>query len=193
MPGNHVYLTIDIQLQEAVERALANGIISLQERDQENAKAIQEGRTDEVREDVKEGAVVVVDVDTGEPLAIASYPTFDASQILDADYFAEITDVATTPTSRAHSITTPCRARYAPGSTFKPLTALAALTENIINTETRIDCEGVFSKYAEGLRPPLLGLRPDRRLDHARERQCLRGHTRLVQLFLLHYLRPDGH
>ena len=150
VPGNHVYLTIDIQLQEAVERALANGIISLQqERDQENAKAIQEGRTDEVREDVKEGAVVVVDVDTGEPLAIASYPTFDASQILDADYFAEITDVGDDPNEPRPLYNYALQGTYAPGSTFKPLTALAALTENIINTETRIDCEGVFSKYAD--------------------------------------------
>ena len=150
VPGNHVYLTIDIQLQEAVERALANGIISLQqERDQENAKAIQEGRTDEVREDVKEGAVVVVDVDTGEPLAIASYPTFDASQILDADYFDEITNVGDDPNEPRPLYNYALQGTYAPGSTFKPLTALAALTENIINTETRIDCEGVFSKYAD--------------------------------------------
>lgn len=115
VPGNHVYLTIDIQLQEAVERALANGILSLQQqRDQENAKAIQEGRTDEVREDVKEGAVVVVDVDTGEPLAIASYPTFDASQILDADYFAEITDVGDDPNEPRPLYNYACRAPTPP-------------------------------------------------------------------------------
>lgn len=150
VPGNHVYLTIDIQLQEAVERALENGIIGLQQqRDQDNLKAQQEGRTDDIKEDVKEGAVVVVDVKSGNPLAIASYPTFDASRILDADYYDEITTVSDDPNDPRPLYNYALQGVYAPGSTFKPLVAIAALSENIINTETRIKCEGVFSKYAD--------------------------------------------
>ena len=150
VPGNHVYLTIDIQLQEAVERALENGVFALQQdRDVENAKAIAEGRTDEVREDVREAAAVVVDVDTGEPLAIASYPNFDASRIYDPDYYEEITKDSDDPNVPQPLYNYALLGAYAPGSTLKPLTAMAALSENIINTETRIKCEGVFSKYAD--------------------------------------------
>ena len=73
VPGNHVYLTIDIQLQEAVERILETGIYELQlKRDEDNAKYTMEGKLDEVREDIQGGAIVVVDVKQGEPLAIAS-------------------------------------------------------------------------------------------------------------------------
>ena len=44
VPGNHVYLTIDIQLQEAVERILETGIYELQlKRDEDNAKYTMEG------------------------------------------------------------------------------------------------------------------------------------------------------
>ena len=143
VPGNHVYLTIDIQLQEAVERALENGIIALQlERDQENAEAIANGTPDEVKEDIQGGAAVVVDVNSGNPLAIASYPTFDASQVY--ENYAEYLSAEYDPLYNRATM-----GAYAPGSTFKPLVALAGLNENIINTETRIDCLGVFSKYAD--------------------------------------------
>lgn len=143
VPGNHVYLTIDIQLQEAVERALENGIIALQlERDQENAEAIANGTPDEVKEDIQGGAAVVVDVNSGNPLAIASYPTFDASQVY--ENYAEYLNAEYDPLYNRATM-----GAYAPGSTFKPLVALAALSESIINTETRIDCEGIFSKYAD--------------------------------------------
>lgn len=143
VPGNHVYLTIDIQLQEAVERALENGIIALQQdRDQDNAEAIANGTPDEVKEDIQGGAIVVVDVNTGNPLAIASYPTFDASQVY--ENYAEYLSAEYDPLYNRATM-----GAYAPGSTFKPLVALAGLNESIINTETRIDCLGVFSKYAD--------------------------------------------
>ena len=142
-PGNHVYLTIDIQLQEAVERALENGIASLQqERDQENTTAVQNGMLDDVKEDIQGGAVVVVDVDSGNPLAMASYPTFDVTNV--REMYAEYESSKNAPLFNRTT-----QGTYAPGSTFKPLVALAALSENIINTETRIDCEGVFTKYAD--------------------------------------------
>ena len=150
VPGNHVYLTIDIQLQEAVERALENGILALQlKRDEDNAKAIASGNEDEVREDIQEAAAVVVDVKTGEPLAIASYPSFDASRVYETEYYKELTANADDPNIPQPLYNYALMGAYAPGSTFKPLTALAALTNNVVNTETRIKCEGVFSKYAD--------------------------------------------
>lgn len=143
VPGNHVYLTIDIQLQEAVERILETGIYELQlKRDEDNAKYTMEGKLDEVREDIQGGAIVVVDVKTGEPLAIASYPTFDLSSIIE-DY-SDLLEAENDPLfNRA------LNGAYEPGSTFKPCTAIAGLTENIINTETQIECTGLFTKYAD--------------------------------------------
>ena len=143
VPGNHVYLTIDIQLQEAVERILETGIYELQlKRDEDNAKYTMEGNLDEVKEDIQGGAIVVVDVKTGEPLAIASYPTFDLSSIIE-DY-SDLLEAENDPLfNRA------LNGAYEPGSTFKPCTAIAGLTENIINTETQIECTGLFTKYAD--------------------------------------------
>ena len=143
VPGNHVYLTIDIQLQEAVERILETGIYELQlKRDEDNVKYTMEGNLDEVKEDIQGGAIVVVDVKTGEPLAIASYPTFDLSSIIE-DY-SDLLEAENNPLfNRA------LNGAYEPGSTFKPCTAIAGLTENIINTETQIECTGLFTKYAD--------------------------------------------
>lgn len=163
VPGNHVYLTIDIQLQEAVERILETGIYELQlKRDEDNAKYTMEGKLDEVREDIQGGAIVVVDVKTGEPLAIASYPTFDLSSIIE-DY-SDLLEAENNPLfNRA------LNGAYEPGSTFKPCTAIAGLTENIINTETQIECTGLFTKLRRpGLRPGLLDIHPDRRPAHPR-------------------------
>lgn len=163
VPGNHVYLTIDIQLQEAVERALENGIIALQlERDQENAEAIANGTPDEVREDIQGGAAVVVDVNSGNPLAIASYPTFDASQVY--ENYAEYLNAEYDPLYNRATM-----GAYAPGSTFKPLVALAALSESIINTETRIDCEGIFSKYADQGYAPECWIYTQEQLTHGND------------------------
>lgn len=143
VPGNHVYLTIDIELQEAVERALESGIYAMQlSRDEENVEAVAEGREDEVREDIQGGAVVVVDVDTGEPLAMASYPTFDLSRITDESYYKEVLEADYDPLYNRTTM-----GAYEPGSTFKPCTAIAGLSENLINTETAILCDGVFTKY----------------------------------------------
>ena len=163
VPGNHVYLTIDIQLQEAVERALENGIIALQlERDQENAEAIANGTPDEVKEDIQGGAAVVVDVNSGNPLAIASYPTFDASQVY--ENYAEYLSAEYDPLYNRATM-----GAYAPGSTFKPLVALAALSESIINTETRIDCEGIFSKYADQGYAPECWIYTQEQLTHGND------------------------
>lgn len=148
VPGNHVYLTIDIQLQESVERTLESGIIALQKgREADNLEAIRLGAPEDVKEDVGGGAIVVTDVATGEPLAIASYPTYNLSTLME-DYESLEADERNPLFNRA------LLGAYAPGSTFKPVTALAALSENIINTETEIDCLGVYTEYlSQGYAP----------------------------------------
>lgn len=135
-PGNNVYLTIDLDLQSAAETALVNGIENMQ------ASQAQNGNTSS---DVASGgAVVAVDVKTGEPLALASYPTYDLATAFEADNYKELSTDENSPLlNRA------LQGLYEPGSTFKPCTAIAALTEGVINTGSTITCNGIFTKYAE--------------------------------------------
>ena len=150
VPGDHVYLTIDIVLQEQVERILDNGIrILTQERMTE--KGEQEAKGLGTFEDgfweITGGAAVVVNVKTGEPLAIASWPTYDVTTII--ENYSELMEAENAPLfNRA------LMGAYAPGSVFKPCTAIAALSEGIVNTEEEIKCEGVYTRYAsEGYAP----------------------------------------
>ena len=149
VPGNHVYLTIDIALQEQVERILANGVNRLIAAvNEDNAAEMVRGTFNpEFKDEITGAAAVVVSVKTGEPLAIASWPTYDVSTII--ENYQELMETANTPLfNRA------LNGAYAPGSTFKPCTAIAALNFGIINTEDRFKCEGVFTKYAaEGYAP----------------------------------------
>ena len=106
-PGNTVELTIDLDLQKTVEDALAATITRMNQQDPDETRG---------------GAAVVEQVGTGEILAIASYPTYDLSTWRQSSVYAQLSaDKANPFWNRATS--TP----YAPGSTLKPLTAVAAL------------------------------------------------------------------
>ena len=143
-PGNHIYLTIDSVLQEQTERILASGVEGLK-KTYAQARAEAAGRGEpydpEFKDEITGAAAVVVDVRTGEPLAMASWPTYDVSTVV--ENYAELLETPNAPLfNRA------LMGAYAPGSTFKPCTAIAALTKGIINTEKKVKCEGVFTKYA---------------------------------------------
>ena len=148
-PGNHIYLTIDSVLQEQTERILANGIGTLRRtRATERAEGLARGDYDpEMKDEITGGAAVIINVQTGEPLAIASYPTYDVSTVIEK--YSELLAEPNAPLfNRA------LMGAYAPGSSFKPCTAIAALSEGIIDTSYRVKCEGVFTKYAaEGYAP----------------------------------------
>ena len=144
VPGNHIYLTIDSVLQEQTERILASGVDDLI-KTYAQARAEAAGRGEpydpEFKDEITGAAAVVVDVRTGEPLAMASWPTYDVSTVVEK--YAELLETPNAPLfNRA------LMGAYAPGSTFKPCTAIAALTKGIINTEYKVKCEGVFTKYA---------------------------------------------
>ena len=144
VPGNHIYLTIDSVLQEQTERILASGVEGLK-KTYAQARAEAAGRGEpydpEFKDEITGAAAVVVDVRTGEPLAMASWPTYDVSTVV--ENYAELLETPNAPLfNRA------LMGAYAPGSTFKPCTAIAALTKGIINTEKKVKCEGVFTKYA---------------------------------------------
>ena len=140
-PGGHVYLTLDIGLQEVCEEALAAHIESINE---DRARIIAEAEMygTESTEMISGGALCVVKVDTGEPLALVSYPTYDAATMLD-NYETLVADENAPLYNRA------LMGVYAPGSTFKPCTATALLAEGIISPTRTLKTEGQFTKYID--------------------------------------------
>ena len=168
-PGNHIYLTIDLALQEQVEKILGHGIdIMVSDRTQERAEGIARGDYDpSMKDEITGAAIVVVDVNTGEPLAIASWPTFDVSTII--ENYSEYLAMPNAPLFNRALMGT-----YAPGSTFKPCVAIASLTTGIINTEYKVKCQGIFTKYADqGYAPECWIWRasknPDEHLTHGED------------------------
>ncbi|MCH5320220.1 MAG: hypothetical protein J1E36_00555 [Eubacterium sp.] len=88
------------------------------------------------------GAVVVEDCNSGEIFAAASYPTFDLN-----DYYEKYSELASN--SRNPLWSRFALGTYAPGSTFKPVTACAALESGIINNETTYLCEGAKEFFGQ--------------------------------------------
>lgn len=113
-PGRDVYLTIDLDLQETAEKNL-------------------EG---------KKGAVVALDPNSGEVLALASAPAFDANifsgRMLAKEWNALREDKSHPLTNRAIAST------FAPGSTFKLIMASAALAQGKITPNTKLNCPGYY-------------------------------------------------
>lgn len=121
-PGYHVTSTLDIRLQEAVERALADHISAM--------------------EQAEGGAAVVIDVNSGGILAAASYPTFDLASY--SENFTQLRDDPMNPLfNRAFM------GLYAPGSTFKMVTAIGGLEEGIITPKTIIRDTGKYLYYKD--------------------------------------------
>ncbi|MCD8116379.1 MAG: hypothetical protein LUE21_04570 [Oscillospiraceae bacterium] len=151
-PGNHIYLTIDIELQAVAESALASYIEETNaEREAENEANELTGDTDDNQDLITGGAVVAIDVNTGEPLCIVSYPTYSLDTLLE-DYSDLLADESSPLFDRALSGT------YAPGSTFKPLVALAGMASGRISAGTEFTCTGIYEKYAaEGYSPRCTG------------------------------------
>ncbi len=142
-PGDQVYLTIDLGLQEAAEISLGNFITETnKQRLIDNATFEAQGETDKIKQQITGGAVVAINIKTGEPLCIASYPTFDLSALME-NYSELLKDESGPLFNRA------LNGAYAPGSTFKPVTAIASLDQGIITTATTIYDKGKFEKYAD--------------------------------------------
>ncbi len=141
-PGDQVYLTIDLGLQEAAEISLGNFITETnKQRLVDNATFEAQGQLDKIKQQITGGAVVAINIKTGEPLCIASYPTFDLSTLME-NYSKLLEDKSGPLFNRA------LMGAYAPGSTFKPVTAIAALDQKVVATSTTIYDKGIFEKYA---------------------------------------------
>lgn len=141
-PGGSVYLTLDGGLQESAENTLSSFITSTNtEREAKNAALGPNAKqSDDYQDLITGGSVVAVDVKTGEPLCIASWPTYDPATI--TQNYNELLAAENQPLYNRALMGT-----YAPGSTFKPCVAIAALNEGKITINTGITCLGVFKKY----------------------------------------------
>ena len=149
VPGNHIYLTIDSVLQEQTERILGNGVEILKKNiAQKRAEGLARGDYNaDLKDNITGASAVVVNVKDGSPLALASWPTYNVARIIE-DY-QDLLVAENAPLFNRALLGT-----YAPGSTFKPCTAIASLTKGIINTEKKIKCQGVYTRYAaEGYAP----------------------------------------
>lgn len=125
-PGGTVALTLDIDLQADVETALAETISGMIDKDSNE----------------RGGAAAVVSVGTGEVLALASYPTYDLSTF-NEDYDELVNDQRLPMFNRA------TQGIYAPGSTFKMVTAVAALESGIITPSSIIQDRGIYTYYKD--------------------------------------------
>lgn len=138
VPGATVVSTINIDLQRVAYNALEKQILKLRSTAEAGKGKESEG-----------GAVVVMKVGTGEILAAANYPSYnlstyykDYSALLETDYNPLFNRVA--------------EGTYAPGSTFKPVVATAALQLGTITANTTVNCEHVYT-FFDDYQPTCLG------------------------------------
>ena len=140
-PGNAVRLTLDVKLQKAAEEALRYGI-------------------DRARNsgcygcwNANGGAIVAIDPHDGAVRALASYPTYRPSLFV-GRVRERALDVAGLTPRTAEAANFPALDRaidgaYPPGSTFKPVTALAAMQEHILQPFESLPCTGSYKKNGQ--------------------------------------------
>ncbi len=128
--GNDVVLTIDANLQEATETALKN-----------NIEKIRTGGFSETR-DVNAGAAVVLDVKTGEVLALASYPDFEPDLFVNGISTEKWNEY--TKGEESALVNRAIQSAYAPGSTFKMISAIAGLETGVVTRTETIYDTGVY-------------------------------------------------
>ena len=90
------------------------------------------------------GSVVITDSKTGKVKALVSYPGYDSNRLsngTDSGYYRQLANSASTPLYDQA-----LKHKTAPGSTFKPLSALSGLNEKVITTSTVINCTGLYDK-----------------------------------------------
>jgi len=96
--------------------------------------------------DPSSGSVVVVDVNTGEVLAMVSYPSYDNNKFantFDYSYYLQLINNPTTPMFPRAT-----QSKTAPGSTFKMVSAFAGLVNGVIDVDTKIVDLGLFTKIS---------------------------------------------
>ena len=132
LPGDTVRLTLDVGLQRAAEQAIIDGIELAHANDNWYANG---------------GAAVAMDPRTGEILALASWPEFDPGVYSNPRKRADLRKLVNDDVAAQHNYPGINRAvenLYPPGSTFKPITALAAIQEGLIGPYDTLPCVPVL-------------------------------------------------
>ncbi len=127
-PGAAVRLTIDMNLQRAAEQAIRAGIALARENKQYN---------------VAGGAIIAIDPRDGAVRAMASYPTYKPSVYvgrIDPQKLAPLVDDEVAKDENFPGLNRVTQVAYPPGSTWKPVTALAAMQEHLLSPYTPIQC-----------------------------------------------------
>ncbi len=154
VPGNTVKLTFNSDYQRDVQKILENHILWLQNQTSVNAKGM----------DADSGAIVVLDAKTGALLAAATSPTYDINDYL-TDYASVISRENTPLVNRAtHGL-------YRPGSTFKTVTATAALNEGLIDRNSTVLCNHRYT-YWDDYKPFCTGWHGRINVITAIEKSC---------------------
>ena len=155
VPGNTVQLTLDAEYQRDVQEILENHILWLNNQTHKDKKGYE----------ADAGAIVVLDAKTGALLVAATSPTYDINDYL-TDYASVVNGENGPLTNRAtHGI-------YRPGSTFKTITATAALNEGFLNGgETCIVCNNVYT-YWDDYKPKCTGWHGRINVITAIEKSC---------------------
>jgi penicillin-binding protein 2 len=144
VPGNDIHLTIDIGLQSLVENELFRAL--------EEAK-LQRTKPGDPEITAPAGAAVVLDPHDGSVLAMASYPNYPPSDFVEGmtqQQFEGLSD----PANYSPILNRAIQGEYAPGSTFKPFTAYAAIEKGFMGTG---DLPGVYEPIDD---PGVYNLRP---------------------------------
>ena len=128
--GSTVVLTIDSKLQEVAETALKN-----------NIEKIKNGGFSN-RYDAKGGSVAVIDVHSGEILAMASYPDYNPNSWVGGISVAEYNQIKENNALFNKAVS----GSYAPGSIFKMVTALAGLETGAISVGEKINHTGIYTR-----------------------------------------------
>jgi penicillin-binding protein 2 len=132
--GNDLRLTIDLKLQQAAEKALQYGIQLAQANKHWYARG---------------GAIVALDPRDGSILAMASSPTYDpsvyAGHVTMPELAAAGLTTKTAPAKNFPSLNRATQGTYPPGSTFKPVTALAAISEGLLSPNAFYPCTPTYS------------------------------------------------
>jgi len=135
-PGSPIRLTIDVNLQRAAEEALQFGIQTAR-----NSECIGCWNSNG-------GAIVALDPNDGSVLAMASSPTFNpavySGRVTTQKLAAQGLTPGTAKAKNYPSLDRALQVGYPPGSTFKPVTALAALEEHLITPYSTLACTGVY-------------------------------------------------
>lgn len=129
--GSDVYLTIDAKVQQAAEQSLKT-----------NIEKINTGGFGEIRK-VDSGCAVVLNVKTGEVIALVSYPNFEPQLFVDGISTEKWNEY--TQEGKSALLNRTIQSAYAPGSIFKMVPAIAGLETNKITKDELINCTGIYS------------------------------------------------